>query len=214
MSVVWSLAGLRILFFGEKVMYLDIKFKGDRNYAQGGDLFELSQHSLIKFFGGGYLRKIAFKSFSKKHCLIILEVRPDKGNHIIGGGIFSNKDGVDVKFWLVEGHSDICERYPFDEDELVELSTIEGSKIFLSIQNKFSLIEHIVALTKKLNYHLTPDVKGKWVFGQLDLLDKLPVEYETVMIERISERKKMFSLNKIIVDEIEMGEIRFIVGAP
>ena len=193
---------------------LNMRYKGDRNYLQGGDFFDAITLSLLSESGPGFLEKVRFKSFSKKQCFLVLNERPSQNVRQIGNGLWLNDNGDETKFWIVEGEIAVALRYPFDEDKLVSPSSVVEYMIKLEKNNEFSTIENIVALTKKLNYTLTPNVNGKWVFGQIELLKSLPEAFDQIQVERISERKGVFSCNQIVIDKELIGEIRFIVGKP
>jgi hypothetical protein len=197
------------------MLKLFMKYKGNRNYIQGGDFFDAISSKLIEETGAGALKKLCFKAFTKNQCYLVLEKRPVDGQCQIGNGIWLKPDGEEVRFWIVESNEPVSLRYPFDEDELVAPSRIVGNAITLAVEkSEYSVIENVVALTKKLNYALTPDVNGKWVFGQLDMWEPMPTDFNEIEIIRTSERKGMFSRNEIVIDKEPVGQIRFIVGQP
>lgn len=92
---------------------------------------------------------------------------------------------------------------------MIDERTIRGKQT-----NPYSLIENIIALTKRLNYMLAPDVEGKWLFGQLDLKEALPNDWNDLVIARTVAVGNAFSRNRISIDGQEFGEIRFIGGKP
>ena len=91
---------------------------------------------------------------------------------------------------------------------------IDDEQIVLEIRSAFSPIEELIALTKRLNYELTPDIDGKWVFGQMNLKCGLPDEYSQLRITRNCIVSGRFSVNDIKFDSKHVGDIRFIVGTP
>ncbi|MDR9425899.1 MAG: hypothetical protein RI567_11525 [Marinobacter sp.] len=76
----------------------------------------------------------------------------------------------------------------------------------------FSLIENAVALTKHFHNWKWPLETGKWVFGQVVLNQALPSQCDVISIQNHQNIKNRFSRNKILVDQKEVGEIRFIVS--
>ena len=194
------------------MIYLDMKYKGDRNYLQGGDFFDEISLKLTSILENGYLKKLCFKSFSKNQCALVINVRPDSDLKKIGNGVWLGSDEVETRFWIVETQKVTNERYSFDEDELISSSVVTDESITMDIKNDFSSIANVVALTKKLNYTLSPNVEGKWAFGQIDLLDQLPIKSNVIKVERLSEKKNKFSCNRVLIDGHHFGDIRFIVG--
>lgn len=194
---------------------LNLKFKGDRGYLHGTDFFEEISKRLNTIGNEGSIRKLAFKSFAINQCFLVCGGRPDSVAKVIGSGVWQESSGgKEFKFWVVEGDVPVTDRYAFDEEKLVSHSVVEGDRIFIDQKNEFSVIENAVALTKKLNYELTPQVDGKWVFGQIDLDVPLPENFNDMEIKRTSERQGKFSCNVLTIDSKYVGEIRFIVGRP
>ncbi|RBO85743.1 hypothetical protein [Marinomonas aquiplantarum] len=193
---------------------LEMQYKGNRSYLHGTDFFSKITTGLANGLGAGSIRKLSFKSFAKNQCDLALNDRPSKDQHVVGNGIWRKSSDEEIRFWIVETDVPVVSRYPFDEDGLIAPSFIEDRTITLNIDNDYSAIENIVAMTKKLNYALSPDINGKWVFGQIDMLKSMPDSFDQIIITRKSERKGMFSCNQILIDKEHVGEIRFIVGDP
>ena len=196
------------------MLKLEMKYKGERGYLQGGDFFDAISYKLNTDFTAGAIKTLSFKHFARNQCVLVINERPGKDQHQIGKGIWHKSNGDEVRFWIVESDTPVASRYPFDEDGLVAPSKIDGNTIILRSANDYSAIENIVALTKKLNYALAPDVNGKWVFGQIDMITPMPDAFSEIQVTRTSERKGMFSCNQIMIDRNHVGEIRFIVGQP
>jgi len=108
----------------------------------------------------------------------------------------------------------VTDSYPFQEECITQPAEVEGTMIRGRRENAYSLIENIIALTKCLNYALTPDVDGKWLFGQLNLEKALPTEWDEIVVRRGVAVGNRFSRNQIEIDGEGFGEIRFIGGAP
>jgi hypothetical protein len=69
-------------------------------------------------------------------------------------------------------------------------------------------------MTKKLNYAVSPEVNGKWLFGQLKLDLPFPKVQHNIKIESTRRIPNRFSENTITIDEKQYGTILFIVGKP
>ena len=107
--------------------------------------------------------------------------------------------------------------YPYDEDALVAQATVNEDQSTISLPKPtadYSCIEVIVALTKKLHYIKSADINGKWVFGQLNLLCRLPIQYKTAEVGLKTFYPGRFSVSTITLDGKLYGSIRFIVGQP
>jgi hypothetical protein len=123
-------------------------------------------------------------------------------------------EGVEV--WIFETTNPVTSRRPFEEATLLAHAILgqDGCSARLPDRTGFSPIEEVIALTKYLNYAVSPMVNGKWVFGQLDLVEPLPKDYRELEIRLKSLLGGRFSVNEILADDRAIGIIRFIVGTP
>lgn len=188
---------------------LKFRFKGARNYIQGGDIFDVVEKALAG--EGRHVIEMTFRHFSS-HQLVL--VPSDPGASAMTEGLALNHDGTRTPFWLVETDDPVTERYPFDEDAITRDARIDGRSILSAGVAQFSVIEQVIALTKALNYKRAPDVDGKWVFAQLRLAEPLPDAAKSYLIEQKTLLANRFSAQDIILDGKRYGEIRFITGKP
>ena len=193
-------------------IYLKLKYKGNRTYLQGGDIFNALEDA-FSVSQSGYLSKLVFKRFARNQIAVVME-QPAEGASVLGTAIWKSALGDERRLWLIETGVAVTESYPFDEQAIVAQASVHDQHIQLTAPNTYSLIENIVALTKRLNYVLSPDVSGKWLFGQLDLKRGLPGGWESLCIDRTICVANNFSRNRILIDGQHYGEIRFIGGEP
>jgi hypothetical protein len=191
---------------------LDLRFKGQRPYIQGPDIFNAATRILKDADTEAWVSMLAFHRFARLDCDLIL-AKPHADAPMVARG-FANTSGGKRPFWIVESDREPGGRYPYDEDSINALASIEGATIHMKQRSSFSPMEEIVALTKTLSYALSPDVDGKWVFGQLNLQRALPHDYGRLVICRTREMAHRFSINRIVIDDLHAGDIRFIVGDP
>jgi len=191
---------------------LQLKYKGARTYLHGSDIFNALEDSL-SVSDAGYLSKLVFKRFARNQIAILMEEPADTRN-VLGTALWKSDSGEEKRLWLTETDVAVTESYPFDEEAILAHAAVDDQHIQLTVPNAYSLIENIIALTKKLNYALSPQVNGKWLFGQLDLQQKLPKSWESLCIDRTICVANSFSRNRILIDDQHYGEIRFIGGQP
>lgn len=187
--------------------------KGNRNYIQGGDIFEWVASSVEKE-RAGVLKTLGFKRFTMKE--IFIDYEDSLPGSIVCSGTYVTCKGQEVPFSVREGEAcGVLGRRPYDEDGMLASAVVSGNQISMQAPPGFSSIEVIVAMTKKLCYALqAPDAAGKWVFGFIRLAAPLPKRMGEVAIENRSILNKRFAVNRVTVDGEEVAEIRFIVGAP
>ncbi|MCB0476397.1 MAG: hypothetical protein KDC69_12020 [Flavobacteriaceae bacterium] len=147
------------------------KFKGNRKYIHGTDLFnecvkmleneglsevsdiDMSFHKIMKQQLKGYLMSEDELS-ETDHFSFVFSFKFKDKKYFIG------LNEVDME---VEG------RYEYPEEQIVELSKFQEAdkSILLSDPISFSFIEKIVALNKGLLERLFPEISGKWYFTLL-----------------------------------------------
>lgn len=195
-----------------KDLKINLSFKEERQYLNGAD-FYLTIEKTLNSINKGWLKKLTFKKFAYNQCIISFE-KPDIDKKIIGTGIWVSSNESLYKIWIIETSLPVVNRVPFKEEDIFKQTELFSNEIKIDKKNTYSVIENIVSLTKRLNYQLSPVINGKWIFGQIDLFNKLPNDYNQIKIIRNGERNNRFSRNLIIIDNSTYGEIRFIVGEP
>lgn len=190
----------------------DFRFKGGRTYIHGTDLFQ----SITQFMDAeksGYLKEVSFRLFGDRQCAILFTTPESAESRVICQGRWHDRmTGSDVRFWVVEQGAPVSDHYEFDEDSLCSGAELSENTSLRSFNSEFSMIENIVALTKKLHNEKLSLTKGKWVFGQIILNERLPESSEQIQIENYQNIKDRFSRNRIVLDGHLVGEIRFIVA--
>ena len=190
----------------------DLKFKGERTYIHGTDLFQ----SVTQFLENGkvgYLKEMSFRLFGDKQCAILFSAPESPDARIISQGLWHDSDSdSNVKFWVIEQGDSVSDRYEFDEDTLCSRADLDEEKIIRKYNLAFSMIENIVALTKFFHNTKLPLTNGKWVFGQIVMNERLPDISHHIEIKNYQNIKNRFSRNHIILDGRHIGEIRFIVA--
>jgi hypothetical protein len=192
------------------------EFKGNRNYLHGTDFYRFTvEYSAQCLPEGTRLSQLSFRKLARFQCELKMQ-RPDTGT-LVATGKFNLSDGSTIPFWWVEENTLVGGRYEFDEDELVASALITSSPTSISMQKTtedYTCIEVLVALTKKMHNKIALPSKGKWLFGQLNLTQNLPIEYERAQIKLQSILHDKFSVSEIWLDEILIGQIRFILETP
>jgi hypothetical protein len=196
---------------------LALSYKGARKYIQGGDFFNALNDTAREFTGqtDAYVDRLTFRRFARLACELTAE-QPADLSMVVGQVRFKLPDSSHLSAWLVETDIAVTVRRAFDEDQLLANASLdqEQRSARLPVRSEYSPIEDIIALTKYLNYAVSPEVEGKWVFGQLDLAEPLTENYQALEIQMKNLIAGRFSANDILIDGHHIGSMRFIVGAP
>lgn len=190
------------------------QFKGDRHYLHGTDFYQHTQQLLSDtLVDYDFIKSIAFRNFTERQCRLSF-IAPNDTDVVPCSGKAVLETGKLQPFWWIETDEAVLEHYPYAEQQVIDGCQIVDRSIQLAHPNvqHYSVIETIVALTKHLHYDIDPDVDGKWVFGQLNLVQPLPLTSKSVQIGIKNWIPKRFSVSDIQLDGQRLGTIRFIVG--
>jgi hypothetical protein len=197
---------------------LQLSFKGARTYLQGGDFFNALTDIAPELTGhrDAFVDRLVFRRFAHTACVLDTAPPADQAREVCRTRFRMPGDQATVDGWVVETGTAITERRPFDEELLLADASLDQERRMarLPARSIYTPVEDVIALTKKLNYAISPLSAGKWVFGQLDLAEPLVDGYRELEIRMKNLIENRFSVNDIYVDGRRIGAIRFIVGAP
>lgn len=197
---------------------LTLSYKGTRNYIQGGDFFNTLTDvaSEVTSHPEAFVNRLTFRRFTQRASEVTTD-QPADLSKVIGQVRFRlPQESGCLEAWLVETDISVTARRPFDEALLLANACLDETRrsIKLPFRSIYTPIEDVIALTKHLNYTVSPHVAGKWVFGQLDLLEPLVDSYQALEIQMKNLIADRFSVNDILIDGRRIGTVRFIVGVP
>jgi hypothetical protein len=197
---------------------LTLSYKGAREYLHGSDFFNILTDIAAEVTNhpDAFVDRLTFRHFARMACEVTTEQPADLSKAIGQVRFRLPHDSSHLDAWLVETDISVTARRPFDEALLLANASLDESERSARIHDRsvYTPIEDVIALTKHLNYAVSPDVVGKWVFGQLDLTEPLIDSYQMLEIQMKSLIAGRFSVNDILVDGRRIGSMRFIVGAP
>lgn len=197
----------------KKILSMD--FKGERTYLQGGDFYNALSALAHEIAPAAFVERLAFRQFTDKACEVCSEAPADP-TRIVGQVRWRLAADQSLPAWLVQTEQPVKGRRAFDEERLLAPAQVDAATrcAHLPARSIYTPIEDVIALTKRLNYAVCPTIEGKWVFGQLDLVQALDDDYEQLDIRMKSLMAGRFSVNEIFVDQRLIGTLRFITGAP
>lgn len=188
-----------------KPIPLVMRFKGQRNYLQGGDIFNAVVPAVVEACGeGSYTGQLAFHRFATKQCDMFVAVADDNivvPDERVCDGHF-HAAGADWTVWLMETDRAVEGRYAFDEDAICAASAIRDKAVQMTESLDYSPIEIAVALTKHLHNHLYPLVSQRWIFSKLEFSRLLsPEDAAGIQIKLL-----MNLHNRITKSELRSGD--------
>lgn len=202
------------------IIPLNFKFKGNRNYIHGTDMYNLIIEQLIEkcFISFDSKFKISIHQFARNQCDLIFSKESDSSffipeNQIAEFEILHNEHKIIG--YLTEVDRVIDCRIPFNEDIIENLSTIDNFTITMKDDISgfgYSPIEITVLMAKKLHYNNYPLSEGKWIFVKLDLTRLFKNnDSDKIKINMIHNFKNQLTKSEIYVENFLIGYIYFSV---
>jgi hypothetical protein len=189
---------------------MELRFKGERDYLQGADIFNETVRWLIAKEGEIMNIDFTFHKLASQQLKAIVGTRPD-GAKPVAECVFTSS-GTRQRAYVVEIDQPVTDRYPYPEDEIVSLMEIDLAKRrgVLSGEARYSDIEIWVAMTKALHYKVFPDLKGKWLFVR----GRFPqyanhgraTEHAVAIVASFNDK---LTRSEVLVDGVKVGEIYF-----
>ncbi len=191
---------------------LDFKFKGDRNYIHGTDIYT----KIMQHLGKAYLPvniDLSFHKVSRNNLAAELCCINEPASKIINPvSVFkftSNSDKYIIK--LTEGSGIVKERYEYDEDKLVEPAIFKEDEKSITLHSspQYTNIEKVVALNKALLNKLFFD-DGKWYFTRIAITKDINAEdVANIRLQLINNIGSKITKTKFFFDEREKGYLYF-----
>lgn len=194
----------------------NLYFLGDRNYVQGGTIYEAIIPILSERYGE--VLEIDFMFYRVVKSMLVFSLNKDLTSNDINVVLrFSNKGNI-YKMFGYKSDNLVVKREQYNEDILIKDAVVSNSKItfFLDKQktmnDNVSVVRYVIALNKKLLTAIFPDeTRGhKWFLSRIFLnkvynlreINKVEVKY----ISRFDFRLVKSIIN---IDGFDIGEIYF-----
>ena len=197
---------------------VELRFKGDRTYLHGTDVYASAVDCLQQRWPGIEGRcRFSFHRVTSHPVLALLDSfqngRSKPENCVADMHLTGGKNEASI--WFVEREGAIAGRYAYDEDAVVKDCIVSGSCISRAGSSHYSTIETIVAMTKRLHNVVALPAQGKWLFTRLDLKRLLRArDAEELSVTLAGEPKASLTRSNIAVHGEQLGSIFFSIGRP
>lgn len=156
-----------------RILPLNLRFKGQRDYVQGPDLYD-AVCSVLSEHGFTELSKINFVAHRlvREGVSAHLEDSQPRQTPEDACAVFQFEyDGQRHVAYLISNGEVITKREEFPEQEIVSACGIDvdQQRIVLDRTVPFSCAETVVSMNKALLQALFPDAGGKWLFTRFQL---------------------------------------------
>ena len=198
-----------------KTYPLNFRFKGNRDYVHGTDIYDNVNKCLIDELGLKNITKIDMTIHSVMRSNLLMEIDKNvnvvrKENVSVILSFCSNGDNYVAQ--LSETGNNVIGRYEYKEEEISDACTTDTDKKEISLHSavNFTDIEIYVDMNKALLNALYPDINGKWFLTRFQI-DKYEERSTYNSISIVLKHNFNFKLTKsqIIKDGKEVGFIYF-----
>jgi hypothetical protein len=154
---------------------LNFKFKGDRKYVHGTDIFNylLEEFSTIENIHNYSNLNLSIKKQIYNQCT--LHIYKDLEDSFINkikdasATLSLNLNSTKIYSYIEQTNEPIGNNYVYNEEEIINSTKIHIDSTFLIENNKFTNIENIVAMNKVLVSSKFKSEHQKWFFSKLEL---------------------------------------------
>ncbi len=193
---------------------LNFEYKGQRTYVHGTDIYDSMLGTVRKHFEE-YPRNITGSFHRLLTSNGIFRIYEDQIilDHESYYAFFTLRiRGKTYYAALSATGVQISSAYAYDEDKLLEGTSVRNATIKMIVKSVYTYIEQIVAMTKRLHITLYPEVKGKWLFTKIQISNVIdPDLFAGRELAIKSENNFHYKLtkNSINLDAIPLGTIWF-----
>jgi hypothetical protein len=185
---------------------LSVIFKGERDYIQGGDIFDCIHSNIAKANERTYISKLILKrKVSTLPCVA------DTPANSFGMVFFSDENQNIVKRYLNETNAVVTDRREYKEEIIVDSSEFSDEAIKCPFSPGFSTIEHIISLNKAFNNHKFGTSNGKWLFARIILNRKLPFSFRELQVQLSKSTNGVYTVCNVYINGINLGEVHFVL---
>ncbi len=191
-------------------------FKGSRDYVHGTDMFnKIIELKKERFNGVEFIDiDMTVRSISSTNMnMFESQSFHNDPSTPINANFSINANGNRIDVLLVENGDAINCKYEYNEEEIEHAAVLQIEEKIITLSNfsKYTLIEKIVALNKKLLNSLFPNHGGKWYFTKIKLRE-MNLNTPISATIKLSFKKNMdFKITDtvIMVNDKQIGNIYF-----
>ena len=193
---------------------IEFKFKGERRYVQGPDIYDGMLATVHDYFKEYPVRVSGtfHRLLNENGICRIYEYKNliNKENYYAVFDIIINNNDYEVSI-LNDGNS-ITSSCEYDEKKVLTNMVFDKEKIILPFNSAYTYTEQIVAMTKKLHLKLFSEADGKWLFTKIQINDIIdPALYQGSILSVEAERNFHYKLTQcsITLDNHKIGSVWF-----
>jgi len=193
---------------------ISFRFKGDRTYIPGVDIFD-SLLEIIRQYTGEYPISIqgSFHRLLRHNAIFRIYETNQPVNFKTCHAHFSVQTATETyQITVSKIDEPITSSYVYDEEQVTKEIIFHGQAAEILIKPEYSYIEQLVAITKKLHIKIYPEAKGQWLFTKIQLTHAADPKFffgRRLVVKAVKNLHYLLTQNSILLDDVPVGEIWF-----
>lgn len=184
--------------------YPSICFKGDREYIQGGDIYDAINEYLDDNLKGFFISKLTFN----KKIDTSFSISKSQENKF-GSVQLTDSNNKIFNFFLNQTSDLIQFRREYFEDLINTKAKIYGKTVKVKYVEDFTTIEHIICINKFLNISIYPNDIRKWIFVRAIFNNVLPKRFCKLSLNIEKTINSSFTICSVNIDNTNIGTVQF-----
>jgi hypothetical protein len=191
-----------------------LHFKGERNYLQGGDIYDgliaaLKEGELGELDGPIFLKMARFTRWQIEVHVNEGEATPTSPPNAVGH--FRATIAGKLRLgWIMECERPVTDRREFDESRITYNATLSGEQISYAGHGESTPSEIAVALTKHLHNALFPPQGRRWIVTGFDLSRPFEDRDKLAMAVRLAHNmSNRLTKSSVLSGEETLGSLFF-----
>jgi hypothetical protein len=198
---------------------IPFKFKGNRNYIHGTDMFDSILTNVRSYFNiyPDEIKGSFHRQLKSEGILRIYNNHENIETKVICANfsIIINRDIYQVIFTTCK--TPVFSSYDYDENKIFDQINVHDKEAGMTLKSNYTYIEQIVAITKKLHLICYSSGSKNWLFTKIHIKDSIDPSIFPGRILLIKEEKNFhhrLTQNVILLDNKFIGRIWFSKSAP
>lgn len=199
-----------------KTKQIKFRYKGNRNYIQGADLFHIMMQEIQANATHQNICFTIHDFITSSTCQLYITQNKTLLSSLTNIAVRCQVEIDNTPHWLAispalspASQNQASEQRDYYDESLITSLCIKTKKsIHINHLSPYNFIETIVAMTKHLHQQLYPDIIGKWVFTRIDLTSFYDVQKDITITLQHNMNNKL-TKSDIMLSNNKIGDIFF-----
>ena len=190
------------------------RFKGNRNYVHGTDIYNGLLETINDNFGSfpSQIRGSFHRLLKHNGIFHIFSSSEEFKKELFYAYFLLLIKNEEYYAGLSSSDTPIIYSYEYDESDVLSGLSFDDRSVKMVLKPSYTYIEQIVAMTKRLHSIQYPEVKGKWLFTKIRFQGKIDPQLfpgQELSIKAGKNFHNTLTQNTLALDNESLGDIWF-----